>query len=77
MNSQQVLIEKWQRGGWIAAVIGTALGLVGFIVSRDQFFISYLYGYIVWFSLAMGSLIICMIYSIVGGKWGQLVNPLS
>jgi hypothetical protein len=59
-----------------ALVIGlAALGLcvVGALVTHahEEFLRAYLYGYIFWLGLALGSGAICMIHNLTAGHWGS------
>jgi len=55
---------------------GAALVLcaVGFFVNRDQFFRAWLIGYMLWLSIALGSMGLMMIHHLSGGAWGMVVR---
>jgi hypothetical protein len=61
--------------------VGTALlGLflltfAFFAAEKTEFFQSYLFGYLVWVQIAIGSLCILLIFNLTGGAWGELSYP--
>lgn len=69
-------IVRLQRNALIAGVAGLALTAVGFFVSPEQFFRSYLLGFMYWFGIALGSMAILMIHHIAGGAWGAVIRRL-
>lgn len=69
-------IVRLQRNALIAGVAGLALTAVGFFLSPDQFFRSYLLGFLYWFGIALGSMAILMIHHIAGGAWGAVIRRL-
>lgn len=69
-------ILRLQRTALIAGVAGLALTAIGFFVSPDQFFRSYLLGFMYWFGIALGSMAILMIHHIAGGAWGAVIRRL-
>lgn len=67
-------LRKLQRAALAVAAVGLVLGIIGVIVSPQQFFRSYLIGYLFWFGIALGSLAILMIQHITGGAWGAVIR---
>jgi len=67
-------IVRLQRNALIAGVAGLVLTAVGFFLSPDQFFRSYLLGFMYWFGIALGSMAILMIHHIAGGAWGAVIR---
>jgi hypothetical protein len=57
-------------------VVGLLIMIVGLFLDREQFFQSYLLGYIFWALTALGSLSILMIHHVAGGKWGVMIQRL-
>jgi hypothetical protein len=81
MNSSDTARPVIDRG----RTRGLALGLIGFIaliivglidshksdsIGWQHFFQSYIFAYIFWFAIAMGSLSLLMIHHMTGGWWG-------
>lgn len=69
-------VLRVQRTALIAGAAGLALTAVGFFLSPDQFFRSYLLGFMYWFGIALGSMAILMIHHIAGGAWGAVIRRL-
>lgn len=69
-------VSRYQRNGLIAGVLGLALTVVGLFVSPTQFFHSYLLGYLLFVSLALGSLGLLLLQYLTGGAWGVLTRPI-
>ena len=67
------------RFQWLALVIGIA-GLaacaLGAWLEPTTFFSSYLFAFMFWLGIALGSLAIVMLYHLVGGGWGFPVRRL-
>jgi hypothetical protein len=60
---------------WIG-IVGLAACAVGFAISPQQFFRSYLFAYLFWMSVGLGCLPILMMYHLVGGAWGYSIRRL-
>ncbi|RYG75315.1 hypothetical protein EON80_01040, partial [bacterium] len=54
----------------IAAGIGLVLCLAGLALSPKTFFQSYLFAYMFWFGVTIGSMAFLMLHHVVGGGWG-------
>lgn len=67
-------LDKLQTRGLIVGVLGLVACGVGFGLDHDQFWRSYLLGYIYWFCLAIGSLGLLMLHHMVGGQWGVAIR---
>jgi hypothetical protein len=57
-------------------VAGIGLSVIGWMTSPDQFFRSYLMGYLFWFGIALGSLPLVMLQHLTGGAWGLAIRRL-
>lgn len=69
-------VDQFQRRALIVGVIGVAVCVVGAVFNSDQFFRSYLLGYIFWFGIALGCLAILMLQHMSGGAWGLVIRRL-
>ena len=69
-------LTRIQMFALFLGVVGLLFMVVGLFLDRDQFFQSYLLGYIFWVLAALGSLSILMIHHIAGGKWGLMIQRL-
>ena len=69
--------ERLRRFAMTSAVVGVAalgaLAAAGF-VQADQFFRSYLFGFLYWLAIGSGSLAILMMYHLTGGAWGAVIR---
>lgn len=72
----QPQLDRLQRGSLIAGIAGLALCAVGAFLSRQQFFQSYLFAYLFWNGIALGSLAVLMLHILVGGSWGVPIRHL-
>ena len=70
------ILRRVQLLALIVGVIGLALCAFGAYTSPERFFPSYLFAYLFWFGIALGSLAILMLYHLVGGAWGFPIRRL-
>ena len=65
-------LARLQQRSLVVGVVGVAAGLVGLVVSAnaDQFFRSWLIGFLFILSFALGSLALLMLQHLSGGQWG-------
>ena len=59
-----------------AAAIGAALGLLGWWLSPDHFFQSYLWAYLIFLNISVGSLTILLLNNLTGGLWGLAIRRI-
>lgn len=67
-------VGKMRRLALALGAICLGLGLPGWFFNPRQFFISYLFGELVWLGVALGCLAFLMIHYLTGGKWGWPVR---
>ena len=65
-------LDRLQSRALIVGVIGLAAGLLGALADRDQFFQSWLIGFLFCLGLALGSLGLLMLQHLSGGQWGMV-----
>jgi len=71
-------VNRLQQRALVVGVVGLALLAVGAFVSLDQFFRSYLVGFIFWTGVTLGCLAIVMLQHLTGGAWGMVIRrPLE
>ena len=72
MNGQEThpQLAALQTRGMIAGVVGLVLCGVGYASNSEQFFHSYLTGYLYWLAIALGCIGWCMINHLTEGHWG-------
>ena len=63
-------LARLQSRALIIGVVGLALGLVGAFTNQDQFFQSWLIGFLFCLGLSLGSLGLLMMQHLSGGQWG-------
>jgi hypothetical protein len=68
--------ERWQKNAKLIGTAGLALAAIGMLLSREQFFRSYLWAFLFWFSIGMGCLPLLMLYHLVGGSWGFTIRRI-
>ncbi len=69
-------LDRWQNAALIVGGLGLALCAFGYVNDQPQFFRSYLFGYLFWIGLAVGSLALVALHHLVGGGWGFVIQRL-
>jgi hypothetical protein len=69
-------LDRAQTLALSVGVAGIGLSVIGWTTSPDQFFQSYLMGYLFWFGIALGSLPLVMLQHLTGGAWGLAIRRL-
>lgn len=70
------IIDKWQRNALIVGVLGSLGAIIGWIVEADEFYRSFLLGYMWCLGLTLGCLAILMVYHLTGGAWGTVARRI-
>jgi hypothetical protein len=70
MTSDVPVLARLERQALIVGVIGLVAGLAGALMNPDQFFRSWLLGFLFCLGLTMGSLALLMLQHMSGGQWG-------
>src|SRR5262249_5883561 len=65
-------IDRLGQRGLILGIVGLAAGGAGYFMNPDQFFRSWLIGFMLVLGLAMGSLALLMLQHMSGGQWGMV-----
>lgn len=55
-----------------ACVVGAVVGNKG-----AEFFNAYLYAYLFWLGISLGSLAIVLLHNLTGGEWGRVVRRIA
>ena len=63
-------LSRLQSSALMIGVLGLVVGVIGFFTNRDQFFQSWLIGFIFCLGLTLGSLGLLMLQHLSGGQWG-------
>lgn len=69
-----VEFHRYTRLFLIAGLVALALSLLGALFAPQQFFQSYLFAYVFWIGLVIGSLAILMMQYVTGGAWGIILR---
>jgi hypothetical protein len=76
-ETARVDLETFRKRALIVGVAGLVLGAAGAFVlqgGREQFFRSYLLGYVFWLAIPLGCFAILMLQHMSGGVWGLVTR---
>jgi len=68
------VIKVIEQRSMIIGVLGAAASILGFFVSRENFYSAYLISFMDLLGLSLGCMAILMLYHLVGGKWGTVIR---
>lgn len=68
------LFDRIQSKALIPGAAGLAILLAGAVFTGEQFYQSYLYGFIFWILVSLGCLGILLLHHLVSGGWGHIVQ---
>jgi hypothetical protein len=69
-NTLHTRLTRLQINALIVGVVALGISVAGAFSNRQQFFMSYLVGYLFWLGLALGCIGFLMVHHLTGGKWG-------
>jgi hypothetical protein len=61
----------------VAIIAGGVVSWIGWQRAPEQFYFSYLVAWLFWAGLSLGSLSLVLLHNLTGGKWGDLIRPIS
>src|SRR5262249_49494886 len=67
-------LDRLQSRALIVGAIGIAATVAGLFVDSEQFYRSYLMGFLYWAGFGIGSLSLLMLHHMVGGGWGVAIR---
>jgi hypothetical protein len=74
-RAPEIVSTIHQRSLGVGIIFGIAALIVAFLpATRDQFFHSYLLGFMLWLGITLGSMAILMIQHMTGGMWGMVIR---
>ena len=76
MNELETLrpeLDRIRKRALLVGGAGLGICIVGAFPNPEQFFRSYLLGYLFWIGIALGSFAILMLHHLVGGAWGFVI----
>ncbi len=72
------LVDRVRARAMVVGVVGAALAVLGFIIDRAHFDRAYLFSFVFFLGLSLGSLALLMLHRQVAGAWGFLIRrPLE
>jgi hypothetical protein len=69
-SALQARVGRFQFAMLVLGILALALTGYGAVVSRRQFFFSYLFACLFWLGLSLGCFTVTMIHQLTGGRWG-------
>ena len=70
MNDTTARLNRLKAAGLLVGILGLAGCCLGYVFDRRPFYISYLFAFLFWTSLSLGSFYFGMIHYLTAGKWG-------
>jgi hypothetical protein len=70
------VVNVWRRRALVVGIVFAVPSIIGWIFDTDQFYRSYLLGYMWCFELTVGSLALLMLYHLTGGAWGTVIRRI-
>ncbi len=67
--------SSYKRMMIVPALVGAGLLVFGFLLNRQQFYLSYLQGYVFAVAIPLGCLGLTMVHNLSGGRWGWAIRP--
>ncbi len=74
MTATPAAIAKARRTALVAGVVSLALTGCGAFLNPQQCAFSYLFAFVFWIGLPLGSLCVLMIHYLTGGGWGYVIR---
>ncbi len=69
-------LDRFSQRALLIGVAGLALCALGWFLNPDQFYRSYLVGFLFWNGVALGCLAIAMLHQLSGGAWGVVIRRI-
>ena len=69
-------VKQLRRHAALVGGIALLVCVVGGFANPEHFFRSYLFAYVYWAGIAIGSLAIIMLHHLSGGGWGMMIRRL-
>lgn len=70
------VVNRWQRIALVVGIVFAIPSIAGWIFNTDQFYRSYLLGYMWCFEPTVGCLGLLMLYHLTGGGWGTVIRRI-
>ena len=69
-DTARASLSRYQSLGLVVGAIGILATVAGLFVAPDNFWQSYLLGFLLWNGITVGFLGVLMLHHMVGGEWG-------
>ncbi|HXE52450.1 MAG TPA: hypothetical protein VN541_05510, partial [Tepidisphaeraceae bacterium] len=69
--------SKIRGVGLAVGCVGAALCAAGYFLQPERFFQAYLFAYVFWLGLTLGSMVVVMMHGLTGGGWGLAIRRIS
>ena len=69
-------MPRARSGALLIGILGLAASVFGWAMSPREFFLAYLFAFLVWIGVALGSAGWLMIHHLTGGRWGYPVRRM-
>jgi len=76
MEALRPSLGQYQKRAFAVGLLGLLATAAGFFIDQEQFFRSYLLGFVYWIGLPLGCMAILMIHHVAGGTWGFAIRRL-
>jgi hypothetical protein len=70
-------LDRLQQRLLLVGTISAGVSIAGALFFPDQFYQSYLFGYIFWIGITLGCLGILMLHHLVSGSWGFVIQRIT
>jgi hypothetical protein len=70
------VVNRWQKIALVVGIVFAIPSIVGWVLEYDQFYRSYLLGYMWCFEPTVGCLALLMLYHLTGGAWGTVIRRI-
>jgi hypothetical protein len=76
VSSDRVETTRWLRRSLAVGVVALGACVLGAFFDPAQFFRAYLTAYLFYLGIALGSMVMLMVYHLTGGSWGFLIRRI-
>jgi hypothetical protein len=70
------ILDRIQKPALLVGAVGAVLCLVGALTSPEQFYRSYLVGFLFWAGLSLGCFAVLLLHHVFGAAWGFVVQRM-
>ena len=74
--NETAILDRIQKPALIVGAVGAVLCLAGAVTSPEQFYRSYLVGFLFWAGISLGCFAVLLLHHIFGAAWGFVVQRM-